>query len=210
MFASRKEREEDEGEYRWGNNRPVLRSPAARAARGSADAAGINEPRGPSSLDCRRHEKRGDCRNPQFKLEAHKLQIELANCLAAYSRTLPCPGHFSPSAGVRRTAARKYQVTFVQLRLQFLKTAPCMTIDFFRNEKVQLQRCERETPKRDLRIHPPLPGLSMPFDRDRSSPSAPATVSPSRSQPPLTTMSLQLSKRRPRLQKPVVSAPRYR
>ncbi|KAL2731236.1 hypothetical protein V1478_004781, partial [Vespula squamosa] len=31
------------------------------------------------SLNCR-HEKRGDCRNPQFKLEAYKLQIEMANC----------------------------------------------------------------------------------------------------------------------------------
>lgn len=70
-----------------GNNRPVLRSPELPGLRICQAVSWASLVEGsPSSLNCR-HEKRGDCRNPQFKLEAYKLQIELANCLAVYLRT---------------------------------------------------------------------------------------------------------------------------
>ncbi|KAK1126778.1 hypothetical protein K0M31_004401 [Melipona bicolor] len=74
-----------------GNNRPALRSVAGlricRTWVSSTDALR-------SSLNCR-HEKHGDCRNPQFKLEAYKLQIETANCIAVYWRILAQPSRVS-------------------------------------------------------------------------------------------------------------------
>ena len=72
-----------------GNNRPALRSVAGlRICRTWVSSTDVLR----SSLNCR-HEKYGDCRNPQFKLEAYKLQIETANCIAVYLRILaqPCP-----------------------------------------------------------------------------------------------------------------------
>lgn len=58
-----------------GNNRPVLRSLKLLGLRMCQQCRGQHWREASSSLNCR-HEKRGDCRNPQFKLEAYKLQID--------------------------------------------------------------------------------------------------------------------------------------
>ena len=79
------------------NNRPVLRSSAS--SMDSVETAAVER----THSELSSWENRRDYRNPQFKLEAYKLQIELANCIAVYL----LPAHrlvfnqSSPSGSIR-------------------------------------------------------------------------------------------------------------